>query len=122
MTENLMGIEQAAGMDDAPWEYVCRLCGWEWRTVDGLWAHIPSHGLDQATYGTLVAAARERDTIRAAAQTALETLEYVWEMESRSTRIAETLAELRRALNALADVSDVDACVMRPADGRRLGR
>lgn len=48
-------------MSDAPFEYACRLCGWQYQTINGLWGHIPVHGVDQATYGTLVAAERERD-------------------------------------------------------------
>lgn len=34
-------------------EYDCKLCGWQFTTIDGLWEHIPTHRLTQPQYAVL---------------------------------------------------------------------
>jgi hypothetical protein len=57
--------QPAAGPARLSSEYTCRLCGWEYTTMDGLWDHIPSHTLTQAQYGALSTLDATREALAA---------------------------------------------------------
>lgn len=57
--------ECAAALSDERLEYECHVCCWQFATIGGLWAHIPTHQLTQAQYGTLAKHADEIARLRA---------------------------------------------------------
>lgn len=92
-------------------QYTCRLCGWEFGTINGLWAHIPSHTVTQAVYGTLVAAEAEvaalSRELEAARECHVEKLERARKAEAdldaaraHTERLGEIVAGYRSELDA----------------------
>lgn len=112
MTDEQGTATAGDGADGAATDYDCKLCGWQFTTINGLWDHIPSHQLTQSQYAVLTqdwpdlqAAHAECSNLSHAEASRI--FEEAREMRDERDDLTARLAELREAGDMMATAMDL---------------